>query len=102
MSDPIENIIDGYHARQEREAEKVERFILENWKEIEELAAVYVMEAVVAEFLGRQRGGQPPDGAVSHPVKQSRNCPVCGRFVRSDGRCVKLFWDDYHGAWDHA
>jgi hypothetical protein len=29
-------------------------------------------------------------------------CPFCGRFVRADGRCVKTFYDDYSGGWEHS
>ena len=31
-----------------------------------------------------------------------KTCPLCGRFLRKDGSCIKVFYDDWNGAWDHA
>ena len=39
-----------------------------------------------------------------HPerIVRIKNCLICGRFVTKDGRCVKVFYDDWNGGWDHA
>ena len=31
-----------------------------------------------------------------------KNCSFCGRFVDKNGRCPKVFYDDYAGAWEHG
>jgi hypothetical protein len=35
------------------------------------------------------------------PRLKPRNCSVCGRFLRRDGKCPKVIWDYYNGAWEH-
>ena len=39
-----------------------------------------------------------------HPERMARikNCLICGRFLRKDGGCVKVFYDDWSGGWEHA
>jgi hypothetical protein len=31
-----------------------------------------------------------------------KNCQWCGRFVNTEGRCPKIFYDDYSGGWEHG
>jgi hypothetical protein len=36
------------------------------------------------------------------PKPKRRRCSFCGRFLDKSGRCVKVFYDDWNGGWDHA
>ncbi len=33
--------------------------------------------------------------------KPRPKCNICGGFLTTDGRCPKVFWDDYAGANEH-
>ncbi len=33
--------------------------------------------------------------------KKYKKCPLCGKFVKKDGRCKDVFYDDVSGMWEH-
>ena len=37
---------------------------------------------------------------MCHP-KKYKNCPICGKFTKKNGRCIDAVYDDYNGGWDH-
>ena len=34
--------------------------------------------------------------------RSPRRCPTCGLFCDREGRCPKVFYDHYAGAWEHG
>ncbi len=45
---------------------------------------------------------EPALGHVEPQKTKPARCSICNRFLRKDGTCVKVFYDDYAGAWEHG
>lgn len=43
-----------------------------------------------------------PEPPEAPRITSHRHCVYCGRFLSRDGRCPKVFYDDYAGAWEHG